>query len=152
LAQQHVIQALHSSGVGGHSGVQATYHRIKALFSWPKMKETIRTYVQECSICQQAKAEHVKTPGLLVPLPVPKAPWTVVCLDFVEGLPLSNKKSVIMVIIDKFSNQVWQQLFKPSDTQLLMSSSYHPQTDGQTERLNQCLEAFLRCIVHSCPT
>jgi len=50
-----------------------------------------------------------------------------------------------------FTSALWQQLFKLTDTKLLMSSSYHPQTDGQTERLNQRLEGFLRCTVHSCP-
>ena len=49
------------------------------------------------------------------------------------------------------SSRLWQELIKLSDTQLLMSSSYHPLTDGQTERLNQCLEDFLPCTFHSCP-
>lgn len=51
-----------------------------------------------------------------------------------------------------FTSQVWQQLFKLTKTELKMSTSYHLQTDGRTERVNQCLEAYLRCFVHACPT
>ncbi|RLN40591.1 hypothetical protein C2845_PM01G22500 [Panicum miliaceum] len=103
LAQQHILQALHDSGIGGHSGFNATYQRVKRLFAWPKLKDTVQHYVQSCSVCQQAKVEHVKSPGLLQPLPVPSESWSVVSLDFIEGLPNSHNKSVIMVVIDKFS-------------------------------------------------
>lgn len=103
LAQQHVLQALHNSGIGGHSGFHGTYHRVKSLFSWPKMKNTIRAFITQCSICQQAKSEHFKPPGLLQPLPVPSVPWTVISMDFIEGLPSSNRMNVILVIVDKFT-------------------------------------------------
>jgi hypothetical protein len=65
-----------------------------------------------------------------------------------HGLPLS-----IVSDRDKiFTSHLWQELFRLSETTLKMSSSYHPQTDGQTERVNQCLETFLRSFVHACPS
>ena len=154
----------------------------------------MQNFVKSCPTCQQAKVEHVKLPGLLQPLPVPEQAWSVVNLDFIEGLPKSQQYDTILVVIDKFSkyghfiplahpftapqiahlflanvyklhgmptviisdrdriftSTFWQELFKATDTTLSMSSSYHPQTDGQTERLNQCLETYLRCFIHSC--
>jgi hypothetical protein len=50
-----------------------------------------------------------------------------------------------------FTSALWKELFRLSDTQLLMSSSYHPQIDVRSEHLNQCLETFLRCSVSACP-
>lgn len=191
-----MLLSLHSSGIGGHSGIQTTYKRIKHLFMWPKMKKDVTEYVQTCSICQQAKTKHCKTPGTLQPLPVPLQAWHIVSMDFVEGLPKSGGYDTILVVVDKFTkfakfipltypftaltvakafihhiydvfgmpqviisdrdrvftSALWQELFRLADVKLNMSSSYHPQTDGQTERLNQCLEAYLRCTVHACPT
>lgn len=51
-----------------------------------------------------------------------------------------------------FTSQLWQELFRLSGTELRMSSAYHPLSDGQTERVNQCVEAYLRCFIHSCPS
>lgn len=59
LAQGHILQALHSSGMGGHSGVHATYPRVKQYFAWPKLKLAVQDFVAQCQVCQKAKTEQV---------------------------------------------------------------------------------------------
>ena len=70
-----LISAFHDSAMGGHSGILATYQRVDKLFAWSGLKNDVTEYVQQCDICQKAKHEHCKYPGLLNPLPVPEGPW-----------------------------------------------------------------------------
>ena len=53
--------------------------------------------------CALSKTSTKPTSGLLHPLPIPSHPWSHIALDFVTGLPASNRNSVILTIIDRFS-------------------------------------------------
>ncbi|KAL5788097.1 hypothetical protein ACOSP7_005046 [Xanthoceras sorbifolium] len=64
-----------------------------------------------------------------------------------HGLP-----SLIVSDRDKlFVSTFWKTLFQLQGTQLRMSSSYHPQTDGQTEAINCTMEQYLRCFASDQP-
>jgi hypothetical protein len=189
--KQKVLLELHTSPVGGHSGFLKTYHRVNKDFFWDGLKTDVQRFVAECLVCQQNKVETIKTPGLLKPLSIPSQRWEEVSMDFITGLPKSEGKSVIMVIVDRltkyahfcalshpfkastvatafmetvqklhgspkiivsdrdpiFTGHFWTELFSYLGTQLAHSSSYHPQSDGQTEIVNKCLEGYLRCFV-----
>jgi transposase InsO family protein len=190
-----LIAALHSSPVGGHSGMTATYHRIKQIFFWPGLKKDVEVWISTCPICQRSKHEQCPSPGLLAPLPIPDMAWAHISMDFIEGLPNSHGKEVILVVVDKltkyahfiplahpytvqtvadafiehvlklhgppvviisdrdriFTSNLWKSIFSALNVKLRYSSSYHPQTDGQTERVNQCLENYLRCMTFANP-
>jgi hypothetical protein len=47
-----------------------------------------------------------------------------------------------------FTSKFWQALMKRLDIKSKLSTAFHPQTDGQTERLNQVIEQYLRCYVN----
>jgi hypothetical protein len=59
-----------------------------------------------------------------------------------------------MIIPDRgsqFVTRFWEQLHASLRTHLIHSSAYHPQTDGQTERVSQILEDMLRACVMEYP-
>jgi len=95
---------LHTSPLGGHSRFKKNYHRIKKdFFFWDGLKSHIQKFVVECLVCQKNKVETIKTPGLLQPLSIPSQCWEEVSMDFITGLPKSEGKSVIMVVIYKIT-------------------------------------------------
>lgn len=64
-----------------------------------------------------------------------------------HGLP-------VCIISDRdniFTSALYQELFKAFRVNLRFSTTTHPQIDGQTERVNQCLEAYLRGMVFQEP-
>lgn len=61
-----------------------------------------------------------------------------------HGLP----KDIISDRGTQFVSRFWRNLFKILKVDIKLSSAFHPQTDGQTERVNQILEQYLRCTIN----
>jgi hypothetical protein len=95
-----VIAAAHTTG---HEGVQRTLHRLRADFHVPQARQLVQEFVRDCVTCQRNKTEHLHPGGLLQPLPIPEQIWSDVSMDFIEGLPRVNGKSVILTVVDRLS-------------------------------------------------
>ncbi|GJX59424.1 putative reverse transcriptase domain-containing protein [Tanacetum coccineum] len=135
------------------------YQDLKKLYWWPNMKAEIATYVSKCLTCAKVKAEYQKPSGLLVQPVIPVWKWENITMDFVTKLPktTSGQDTIwspciepVSIISDrdsKFTSHFWKSLNEALGTQLDMSTAYHPQTDGQSERTIQTLEDMLRACV-----
>ncbi|GJR72841.1 putative reverse transcriptase domain-containing protein [Tanacetum coccineum] len=109
----------------------------------------------------KVKAEHQKPSGLLVQPKIPEWKWDNITMDFVTKLPKSSQGyDTIWVIVNRLTKSAIFVPMRETDpldklarmylkenalgTSLDMSTAYHPQTDGQSERTIQTLEDMLR--------
>ncbi|MBW0566228.1 hypothetical protein O181_105943, partial [Austropuccinia psidii MF-1] len=167
--QLSILQKRHDSPLDGHPGQEKTLKIVKQDFHWSGMTQFIKDYVSSCQQCSRNKNINHKKFGLLKPLPIPNGPWICLSMDFITQLPLSNSFDSILVIVNRFSKMAGFIPTMPSITSLDLahlfiknifskhglpssiklniprdlSTAYHPETNGKTERVNQILEQYL---------
>nr|GFA01480.1 retrotransposon protein, putative, Ty3-gypsy subclass [Tanacetum cinerariifolium] len=149
--REAVLSEAHSSPFSIHPGSTKMYRDLKQNFWWNGMKQDVARFVAKCLTCQQVKIEHQRVSGLLQPLDILTWKWDQISMDFVTGLPRTFKKNdAIWVVVDRltkdprFTSRFWKGLQNAWGTRLKFSTTFHPETDGQTERTIQTLEDMLR--------
>ena len=143
------------------------------------MKREIAQFVAECHICHHVKTEHQRPAGTLLPLSIPVWKWDEIVMDFITGLPKTQKRNnaIWVVVVDRlskvahflsiceditatqladlyisrifvlhgvpkkiisdrgslFTSKFWASFQQSMGTRISFSTTYHPQTGGQTE-------------------
>ncbi|GJT51308.1 putative reverse transcriptase domain-containing protein [Tanacetum coccineum] len=163
-----IMHESHKSKYSIHPGADKMYHDMKMLYWWPNMKADIATYVSKCLTCAKITMDFItKLPKTAAGF---DSIWVIVDrltksahflpmreTDSTEKLTRLYMKEIVArhgipvsIISDRdshFTSRVWQSLHKALGTQLNLSTAYHPQTDGQSERTIQTLEDMLRACV-----
>ncbi len=98
-----LIHTAHTSLGTGHPGTNQTLSLLQDRFWWPGMANNIRRYVRGCQECAMAKTPRHLPSGKLLPLPIPRRPWSHLGVDFVTDLPESDGNTCILVTVDRFS-------------------------------------------------
>ncbi|KAF8747934.1 hypothetical protein RHS01_11152 [Rhizoctonia solani] len=170
--KERLLREFHDSPLAGHPGQQRTLELLSRNYWWPGMKSSAKEWVECCPTCQANRRAH--NPAIaLKPLEVPPSHFTpspmtssrVFPSHFIptskkvsakgladlfvshiwklHGLPVKTISDRGTTFTGKFLRALYQRLgIKPS-----FSSAYHPESDGQTERVNQFIEFYLRSYV-----
>ncbi|GKE32993.1 putative reverse transcriptase domain-containing protein [Tanacetum coccineum] len=156
-----IMYKSHKSKYSIHPGSEKMYQDMKKLYWWPNMKTDIATYVSKCLTYATINAEHQRPSGLLVQPEIPEWKWDNIMMDFITKLPKSSQgfdtiwivarhgipASIIYDRDGRFTSNFWKSFQKALGTDISMSTAYHPETDGQSERTIQTLEDMLHACV-----
>lgn len=135
-----LLQEHHDTPLGGHFGMEKTYHSMKDRYMWPSMRHHIEQYVLSCEACQKNKTYHKRGLGTPQLLNAPMQPWQHLSIDFCGPFPKTKKgQDYIMAVIDNLTREVFllpcQQTITAQQASQLFMDRVFPRT-GLPEKIN----------------
>nr|GEX63938.1 putative reverse transcriptase domain-containing protein [Tanacetum cinerariifolium] len=143
-----------------HPGADKMYYDLRNRYWWPSMKKEIVEYVSKCLTCLKVKAEHQRhdTMWVIMDWLTKSAHFLPMRKDYrmdrLARLYLNEivaRHGVSILIISdcdsRFTSRFWHSMQETLGTRLDMSTIYHPQADGQSERTIQTLEDMLKACI-----
>ncbi|KAE8987916.1 hypothetical protein PF011_g19387 [Phytophthora fragariae] len=149
--------------MGADLGREKPFAAVSCDFFWPHMYKWVRKWVRTCETCQREMPSK-SSQAPLRPLPIATEAWRSVSMDFIFGLPPDAEgRTGVLVFVDRFTKmvhlipgrlsltetRVLTSLFQLLCAKLSMPTAAHPETDGQTERVNRVLGDVLRSYATS---
>ncbi|KAI3745933.1 hypothetical protein L6452_08345 [Arctium lappa] len=147
-----LLEDAHKSKYSIHPGSTKMYRDLKLNYWWPVMKLDVANYVEQCITCLQVKAEHQRPyVDRLTKSAYFLAMRESLLMDKLAKLYIDEVVSrhgvPLSIVSDQdscFTSHFWDNFQKELGTRVKLSTAYHPQTDGQSERTIQTLEDMLR--------
>ncbi|UYV78164.1 hypothetical protein LAZ67_16000346 [Cordylochernes scorpioides] len=167
--KREIMKEYHNHMSNGHLGVARTMYRIKSKYFWPSMLKDVSEFVKTCHLCQSRKGSNQLPSGLLQPIPPANFPFERIGIDFVETKAVSEAtvKEVSKFLVEdiflrhgapqylisdrgsQFASNLMKEVMKTCKIKHCFTTSYHPQTNGLTERLNRTLINMLSMYVNT---
>jgi hypothetical protein len=100
--RENLLKEKHSGGLVGHFGHEKMFVQLNNMYYWPRMRIDVKIFVKKCRIFLHAKGKRQNT-GLYRPWPVLERLWDVLSMDFVLGLPRTQRGcDSIFLVVDRF--------------------------------------------------
>ncbi|XP_070015155.1 uncharacterized protein [Nicotiana sylvestris] len=112
-----IMAEAHNSRYYVHPGSTKMYRDLKEIYWWNGMKRGMADFVSKCPNYQQVKAEHQRPNGLTQLVEIPMWKWEMINMDFMVGLPRTQRKfNSIWVIGDRLTKSAHFLPVKSTDT------------------------------------